>query len=179
MSNMLKSTPVSSALAALMIASMLSGCGGGKVESSGAPVRSDSQTTADAVAQAAAAATKAAEDAAAAAATKAAEDAAAAAATKAAEDAAAAAATKAPAPAPAPEVFKMPSLVGQNLQLSQDQLQALGSYLMDQTDAAGLSRVQVLDSNWQVCAQNPAPGKTVPVDTMVVLSSVKLAEQCP
>jgi len=165
MSNMLKSTPVSSALAALMIASMLSGCGGGKVESSGAPVRSDSQTTADAVAQAAAsAATKAAEDAAAAA-------------TKAAEDAAAAAATK--AAAPAPEVFKMPNLVGQNLQLSQDKLQALGSYLMDQTDAAGLDRIQVLDSNWQVCAQSPAPGKTVSVDTMVVLSSVKLAEQCP
>jgi len=79
----------------------------------------------------------------------------------------------------APEVFKMPNLVGQNLQLSQDKLRALGSYLMDQTDAAGLSRVQVLDSNWQVCAQSPAPGKTVPVDTMVVLSSVKLAEQCP
>ena len=79
----------------------------------------------------------------------------------------------------APQVFKMPSLVGQNLQLSQDQLQALGSYLMDQTDEAGLSRLQVLDSNWQVCAQSPAPGKTVPVDTMVVLSSVKLAERCP
>ena len=79
----------------------------------------------------------------------------------------------------APEVFKMPNVVGQNLQLSQDQLQVLGSYLMDQTDAAGLSRVQVLDSNWQVCAQSPEPGKTVPVDTMVVLSSVKLAEQCP
>jgi len=79
----------------------------------------------------------------------------------------------------APEVFKMPNVVGQNLQLSQDQLQALGSYLMDQTDAAGLNRIQVLDSNWRVCAQSPAPGKTVPVATMVVLSSVKLAEQCP
>jgi hypothetical protein len=79
----------------------------------------------------------------------------------------------------APEVFKMPNVVGQNLQLSQDQLQALGSYLMDQTDAAGLNRIQVLDSNWRVCAQSPAPGKTVPVATMVVLSSVKLAEECP
>jgi Protein of unknown function (DUF2510) len=79
----------------------------------------------------------------------------------------------------APEVFKMPNVVGQNLQLSQDQLQALGSYLMDQTDAGGLNRIQVLDSNWRVCAQSPAPGKTVPVATMVVLSSVKLAEQCP
>lgn len=73
----------------------------------------------------------------------------------------------------------MPNLVGENLQLAQDQLQALGSYLMDQEDAAGLSRVQVIDSNWQVCVQSPAPGKTVPVDTMVVLSSVKLAEHCP
>ena len=146
---MLKSTPVSSALAALMIASVLSGCGGGKVESSGAPVRSDSQTTADAVAQAAASA-----------------------ATKAAEDAKAAA-------APAPDVFKMPNFIGENLQLSQDKLQALGSYFMDQEDASGLGRIQVLDSNWKVCKQDPAPGKMVSVDTIVVLSSVKLSEQCP
>ena len=83
------------------------------------------------------------------------------------------------AAAPAAEVFTMPSLVGKNLQLSQDKLQALGSYLMDQTDAAGLGRIQVWDSNWHVCTQNPAPGKTVPVDTLVTLSSVKLAEQCP
>jgi hypothetical protein len=80
---------------------------------------------------------------------------------------------------PAPEVFKMPNLVGENLQLAQDKLQALGSYLMDQQDAAGLGRIQVLDSNWQVCTQDPAPGATVPVDTMVTLAAVKLAEHCP
>ena len=78
-----------------------------------------------------------------------------------------------------PEVFKMPNLVGENLQLAQDKLQALGSYLVDQQDAAGLNRVQAIDSNWKVCSQKPAPGKTVSVDTMVVLAAVKLSEQCP
>jgi hypothetical protein len=83
------------------------------------------------------------------------------------------------AAAPAAEVFTMPSLVGQNLQLSQDKLQALGSYLMDQQDAAGLGRIQVIDSNWTVCKQDPAPGATVPLEAIVTLAAVKLAEQCP
>ena len=73
----------------------------------------------------------------------------------------------------------MPNLVGENLQLAQDKLQALGSYVLDQEDAAGLNRFQVNDSNLQVCEQTPAPGKTVPVETLVLLASVKLAEQCP
>jgi hypothetical protein len=75
--------------------------------------------------------------------------------------------------------FTMPNLVGENLQLGQDKLQALGSYLMDQQDAAGLSRLQVNDSNWKVCKQSPAPGTKAPTETVVVLSAVKLAEQCP
>ncbi|MGH8825174.1 MAG: hypothetical protein ACRDVN_11940 [Jiangellaceae bacterium] len=49
----------------------------------------------------------------------------------------------------------MPDLVGMNLQLAQDTLQALGSYLLDQEDASGLDRLQIIDSNWQVCAQEP------------------------
>lgn len=93
--------------------------------------------------------------------------------------AAAAAAPAAPAPAPAPATFTMPALVGANLQLAQDTLQAAGSYVLDQTDASGLSRIQVNDSNWQVCHQDPAPGAVVPVDTIVTLGSVKLAETCP
>lgn len=194
-----KLTPISRALAGLMIAAALSACGGGKAEPVSAPVGSSTQTTTDPVAEAAAAATKAAEEAAAAikakveaaaaieavAATKAAAQAAAAEAAKvakskaASEAKAAAAAKKAAAAASASEVFRMPSLVGENLQLAQDKLQALGSYLLDQEDAAGLGRMQVLDSNWQVCEQNPAPGKTVPVETIVLLASVKLAERCP
>jgi len=84
-----------------------------------------------------------------------------------------------PSTSSAPEVFTMPNLVGENLQLAQDKLQALGSYLMDQQDAAGLGRIQVLDTNWRVCTQKPAPGAKVPMDTMVVLAAVKLSEQCP
>jgi nucleoid-associated protein YgaU len=173
---MLMLKPISSALAGLIIASVLSGCGGGDVEAKAGE------------AAAAVAATKAVEDAAAAAATKATAEAAVEAAKVAkakakaeavAEAKAAAAAKAAPVAAAVPEVFGMPDVVGVNLQLAQDRLQALGSYLLDQEDAAGLNRLQVNDSNWKVCAQKPAPGKTVPLETMVLLTSVKLAEQCP
>lgn len=85
----------------------------------------------------------------------------------------------APTTAPVVETFTMPKLVGENLQLAQDRLQKLGSFVMDQQDALGLDRVQVVDSNWQVCSQKPAPGKKVAADTVVVLSSVKLTEDCP
>ena len=50
---------------------------------------------------------------------------------------------------------------------------------MDQQDASGLGRLQVLDSNWQVCSQSPAKGKTVSEDDVVTLAAVKLDEECP
>lgn len=78
-----------------------------------------------------------------------------------------------------PETFTMPNLVGANLQLAQDILQKEGSYILDQEDALGLDRIQVNDSNWQVCSQTPKAGKKVAIDTVVVLSSVKLTESCP
>jgi hypothetical protein len=74
--------------------------------------------------------------------------------------------------------FVMPKVVGMNLQLAQDLLQSKGSYILDQEDFKGLSRLQILDSNWKVCAQSPAAGKRVSASTMVTLSSVKLAESC-
>lgn len=80
---------------------------------------------------------------------------------------------------PMPETFKMPKLVGKNLQWAQDKLQSLGSWIMDQEDASGLDRFQMLDSNWKVCSQKPKAGKVIPVDTEVVLKSVKLDERCP
>jgi len=78
-----------------------------------------------------------------------------------------------------PETFKMPKLVGKNLQWAQDKLQALGSWVMDQEDASDLDRFQILDSNWKVCSQKPKAGKVIPIDTEVVLKSVKLDERCP
>ena len=78
----------------------------------------------------------------------------------------------------ATETFIMPKLVGKNLQVAQDQLQARGSYVLDQEDASGLNRFQVLDSNWKVCRQKPQAGKKVGIDQLVTLGSVKLEESC-
>ncbi|MBA4608253.1 hypothetical protein H1W00_07165 [Aeromicrobium sp. Marseille-Q0843] len=83
------------------------------------------------------------------------------------------------AEAKAAESFKMPKLAGENLQLAQDMLQALGSYGLIQNDALELGRFQVLDANWKVCAQKPKAGKKVPIDTIVELDAVKLEESCP
>lgn len=74
--------------------------------------------------------------------------------------------------------FVMPDLVGMNLQTAQDTLQSMGSYLMDQEDASGLDRMQLVDSNWKVCVQFPDPGTEWAVDDVVTLSSVKLDENC-
>lgn len=73
----------------------------------------------------------------------------------------------------------MPKLVGQNLQLAQDILQKEGSFVMDQEDALGLDRIQVNDSNWQVCSQTPKAGTTSEVTAVITLASVKLTEDCP
>lgn len=77
------------------------------------------------------------------------------------------------------ETFKMPKVVGMNLQDAQDLLQSLGSYAMDQQDASGQGRLQLLDRNWTVCSQDPAPGTKTDISEIVTLSSVKLDEYCP
>ena len=73
----------------------------------------------------------------------------------------------------------MPDVVGMVLQDAQDLLQAQGSYLMDQEDASGQGRLQLLDSNWKVCSQAPPPGAALSATTVVTLSAVKLDETCP
>jgi beta-lactam-binding protein with PASTA domain len=73
----------------------------------------------------------------------------------------------------------MPNVVGMGLQDAQDLLQTKGSYLMDQRDATGRGRRQVLDSNWKVCTQSPEPGAVTSVATRVTLASVKVTETCP
>jgi hypothetical protein len=77
------------------------------------------------------------------------------------------------------ETFVMPSVVGLVLQDAQDQLQARGSFLLTQTDATGMERFQVDDSNWKVCAQFPAAGKRVSLGKLIDLHTVKLDEVCP
>jgi len=73
----------------------------------------------------------------------------------------------------------MPSLVGRGLQDAQDELQTLGAFVLDQEDATGQGRLQLVDSNWTVCSQEPTPGSLISVSTRVVLRSVKNEESCP
>jgi hypothetical protein len=77
------------------------------------------------------------------------------------------------------DTFIMPNVVGMNLQEAQDELQSLGSYILSQDDATGQGRFQVLDSNWQVCSQDQAPGETFDLAELVNLTAVKLSETCP
>ena len=78
----------------------------------------------------------------------------------------------------AQETFEMPLLVGRNLQVAQNLLQARGSYLLTQTDGSGQDRFQMVDYNWKVCAQDPAAGAVVDIATLVELVTVKSSETC-
>ena len=49
---------------------------------------------------------------------------------------------------------------------------------MDQKDASGQGRLQLDDSNWKVCSQEPAAGTQTPIESIVVLASVKNDEVC-
>ncbi|MGW1773335.1 hypothetical protein [Streptomyces sp. NPDC002104] len=73
---------------------------------------------------------------------------------------------------------KLPNFVGHQLQAAQDGAQAAGFFLLSSTDATGAGRMQVLDRNWKVCAQNPAPG-THDIATRVTFDTVKTEESCP
>lgn len=75
------------------------------------------------------------------------------------------------------ETATLPDVVGQDLQAAQDAAQDAGFYALDDQDASGQNRLQVLDRNWTVCRQEPAAG-THPTDTSVVLYAVKDTETC-
>lgn len=78
--------------------------------------------------------------------------------------------------------WTMPNMVGLVLQDAQDKMQVLTGnpmFYTASTDASGAGRMQVLDSNWQVCSQTPAAGTQFGSDTSVSFAAVKLAESCP
>ncbi|MFD5297207.1 PASTA domain-containing protein [Streptomyces mutabilis] len=75
------------------------------------------------------------------------------------------------------ETGTLPNLVGQDLQAAQDAAQAAGFYALDDQDASGQGRLQVMDRNWTVCSQEPTAG-THPTDTPVTLYAVKDTESC-
>lgn len=79
--------------------------------------------------------------------------------------------------------FSMPDEVGKNLQAAQDDLQAVSGnpfFFSGSEDATGAGRAQFLDSGWQVCSQDPAPGTEVRDDADDVLFYVvRNSERCP
>ena len=60
-----------------------------------------------------------------------------------------------------PEDGLMPPVVCMNLQDAQDEIQDHGVLLSGSEDATGQGRSQVIDSNWQVVAQDPDAGVAI------------------
>ncbi|MEV4109370.1 PASTA domain-containing protein [Nonomuraea sp. NPDC049695] len=72
--------------------------------------------------------------------------------------------------------MKVPNVVGMNLQVGQDTLQAAGFYVLDDQDATGQGRLQIYDRNWVVTKQSPASGSKVTTDTLITLYAKKIGE---
>lgn len=71
-----------------------------------------------------------------------------------------------------PEEGLMPNVVCMDLQQAQDTIQAAGVFFSRSEDATGEGRMQVMDRNWIVVAQTPAPGTPIG-EGEAVLSVVK------
>lgn len=90
--------------------------------------------------------------------------------------------TQEPAPQPAADRWVMPNLIGATLQDAQDQIQSLTTgavFFTNSHDLGGQDRNQVLDSNWQVCAQNIAPGATLTAESQVDFGVVNSRNPVP
>jgi hypothetical protein len=65
------------------------------------------------------------------------------------------------ASAGAPEEGTMPNVVCMDLQQAQDTIQAAGVFFSRSEDATGEGWMQIVDRNWIVVAQTPAPGTPI------------------
>ena len=72
----------------------------------------------------------------------------------------------------------MPKVVCMNLQAAQDKIQKAGVFYSRSKDGTGQGRSQIIDSNWVVTAQTPAPG-TPFGEGDAVLTAVKYGEPSP
>ena len=79
----------------------------------------------------------------------------------------------------APARILVPNMVGEDLQLAQDTMQAAGFYILRSHDATGEGRSQVLDRAWKVCDQLPPGGSTVAASQFIDFGVVKDEEGCP
>jgi hypothetical protein len=86
------------------------------------------------------------------------------------------AAPAAPAPA-APSSVLVPNAIGKDYQTAQDLWRAAGLHVTPAIDALGAHRVAVLDANWVVLSQSPAPGSSVPMDTAITATIKKFTDK--
>lgn len=70
----------------------------------------------------------------------------------------------------------VPNEIGKNHQAAQDDLQAHGLYILSEEDATGAGRMLILDRNWKVVSQSPAPGTKVAEDATITLRSKKYTD---
>jgi hypothetical protein len=80
-------------------------------------------------------------------------------------------------PAPTkPPAGVIPKVVCLDLQRAQDSMQAAGYLNLLSRDGTGRGRSQLLDRNWVVTAQAPAPGARPALTSRVMLTAVKYGE---
>ncbi len=72
----------------------------------------------------------------------------------------------------------MPNVVCMNLQDAQDTIQTAGVFFSRSFDATGAGRSQIIDSNWVVVSQDPAPGAPI-AEVEPNLGAVKYGEPSP
>lgn len=82
----------------------------------------------------------------------------------------------APNPGSAADTVAVPGVVGMDLQLAQDTMQAAGLYLLTEVDASGQDRLPMWDRGWTVIGQSPAAGTVVPDDTGIALEVLRSDE---
>ena len=70
----------------------------------------------------------------------------------------------------------MPDLAGESAKAARQALPATASITVE--DAAGESRMVLMESNWKVCSHEPAPGAKLNGQP-VTLKAVKFEEHCP
>ncbi|MEV7675071.1 PASTA domain-containing protein [Streptomyces sp. NPDC088752] len=80
-------------------------------------------------------------------------------------------------PTAAAEVPEVPSVVGMNHADALTILHTAG-FMVNEEDASPEGRMILMNSNWKVCSQNPAPGTPGKSVLRVAIYSVKLSESC-
>jgi len=87
--------------------------------------------------------------------------------------------TPTPTPAAATTAASMivvPNGVGKDYQTAQDLWRGAGLHVLPATDALGLHRLPIIDSNWVVVSQDLKAGSKVPADSLITATVKKFTD---